>query len=258
MEHLDKRLNAFRPDLADVRLKGRVSADRFVAGVPARTGDNVASIHKEPRANSTQINQALPGELLSVFEDKDGWSWVQMAADSYVGYVRSQMLAAEIAPVTHVVAVASTHAYPEPNIKSQPALWFPMLSELAVIGEEDKFLKLAGGRFVLRDHLRPVATHETDPAAVAERFLHVPYYWGGKTQSGLDCSGLIQISMRACGLLAPRDSDMQEQGLGRALPERGINELRRNDLVFWKGHVGIMADEDMLLHANGHHMMTVK
>jgi cell wall-associated NlpC family hydrolase len=258
MNDLDKRLNAFRPDLADARLQGRVTADRFVAGLPGQMNDVVASIHKEPSESAMQISQALPGELLSVFEQKDGWSWVQMAADGYVGYIRSGAVLHGGTPSTHVVHVPSTHSYPEPSIKSQPAHWLPMLSEIRATGDDGNFLILANGRYVVKQHARPIDVHDEDPAAVAERFLHVPYYWGGKTQAGLDCSGLVQIALRACGIAAPRDSDMQEQTLGRALPERGSNHLRRNDLVFWKGHVGIMVDEQMLLHANGHHMMTVK
>ena len=94
--------------------------------------------------------------------------------------------------------------------------------------------------------------------SVAEKFLDVPYYWGGKTAQGLDCSGLVQTSLEVCGISSPRDTDMQEMQLGKKLMVNDLDGLRRGDLVFWKGHVGIMTDQKTLLHANGHHMMTVK
>jgi cell wall-associated NlpC family hydrolase len=108
-------------------------------------------------------------------------------------------------------------------------------------------------------HLAPVGAYESDWVAVAERFLGVPYLWGGKTSLGIDCSGLVQVSLQACGIVAPRDSDMQEAALGTPLAKDGAlpSSLRRGDLVFWPGHVGIMRDAESLLHATAHAMQVI-
>jgi cell wall-associated NlpC family hydrolase len=108
--------------------------------------------------------------------------------------------------------------------------------------------------FVVEQHLEPLAAVAPDFVAVAERFLCAPYLWGGKSVAGIDCSGLVQVACTMAGIAAPRDTDMQERELGTRLA--GIEALARGDLVFWKGHVGIMLDGARLLHANAHHMMT--
>ena len=101
--------------------------------------------------------------------------------------------------------------------------------------------------------LRRSTDNETDFVAVAERFLGTPYLWGGKTALGLDCSGLVQVALTACGVSCPRDSDMQEEALGTAVAA-DPSALLRGDLIFWKGHVAIVRGPDSLLHANAHHM----
>jgi cell wall-associated NlpC family hydrolase len=132
-----------------------------------------------------------------------------------------------------------------------------MTARIAVIGEDGDYLRMHDGRFVFASHAKPCASVESDFVAVAERFLHVPYLWGGKSAAGLDCSGLLQVALQAAGRGCPRDTDMQEEALGHGLDKTDLNTLARGDLIFWNGHVGIMRDERNLLHANGHHMMVV-
>jgi cell wall-associated NlpC family hydrolase len=258
MRQLDKRLNVFRPDLADSRLQGKFAAERFVEGRATRVGVAVASVHREPHFDAMQITQALPGEDVIVFEENNGWAWVQLADDGYVGYLKADHLTNAVAPATHKIAVPSSFLFAAPDIKAQPARSIPMLAKLTAVGEDDRFLKLSNGLFALKDHTSPVAVFESDPSAVALRFLNAPYYWGGKTAAGLDCSGLVQLALMACGINAPRDSDMLESAVGEPLPDIDTSKLQRNDLVFWKGHVGIMTDSATLLHANGHFMLTVE
>jgi cell wall-associated NlpC family hydrolase len=249
---LDTRLFAARPDLADIRLQGRYDAKHFVEGMPAQCAVPVAGVFRSRSDDAMQLTQMLLGETLRVFERVGDWAWVQLDDDGYVGYVRSAALDNAITRPTHRVTVPLAHLYPEPNIKTQPAIAVTLNAALTITGTSGDFHTLASGQYIYAVHASTAVA--SDFVALAEQFLHTPYLWGGKTVLGIDCSGLVQTALQACGIGAPRDSDMQEQGLGNDVSGE---KRKRGDLVFWKGHVGIMQDAKTLLHANGHHMMVV-
>ena len=257
MIKLDPRLHAHRPDLADAALAGKVEAERFVEPRLMQVIEPVVTVHKAPRFDAMQLTQALFGETVKLFHEEEGWAWVQLAKDGYVGYVNGNALSPHVAAPTHRVAVPSTFMYPDANLKTLPAIHLTLNAQVAVVAENGTYSQLSNGRFVFTAHLKHVDEVEPDFVAVAEMFRHVPYYWGGKSVQGLDCSGLVQLSLEACGMKALRDSDMQEATLGARLMVNDLDGLKRGDLVFWNGHVGIMTDEKTLLHANGHHMMVV-
>ncbi|MFL5259817.1 MAG: NlpC/P60 family protein [Hyphomicrobiales bacterium] len=253
MSTLDSRLHAFRADLADSRLQGVIDAARFCEGEIREVSIPIASVRRGPVPDAMQTTQALLGERCRVFEVSEGWAWVQLEADGYVGYIAESALGAA-GEATHRVSVPMTFIYPAPDIKSQPVTPAPMAARLAVRSAEGKFARLASG-FILMRHIAPIDSVESDFVSVAELFRHAPYLWGGKSVAGLDCSGLVQVALASAGIPCPRDTDMQEKALGT--PVASGEKLRRGDLVFWNGHVGIMTSATDLLHANGHHMLTV-
>ena len=258
MPDLDHRLHAYRPDLADIKLRGRLDAKRFVEGVGMEVVVPVTSIHREASSTAMQTTQALFGERLMAFEIAGDWIWCQLERDGYVGYIAKAAVSNDLTNPTHRVSVPSTFLYPLPDIKSQAPVNLPMNAKLQIVASDEKFSKLSNGKFVFTNHVRLLNEFEPDFVSVAEKFLGVPYYWGGKTAQGLDCSGLLQTSLEVCGISSPRDTDMQETQLGQNLMINDLDSLRRGDLVFWKGHVGIMTEQKTLLHANGYHMLTVK
>jgi cell wall-associated NlpC family hydrolase len=254
MMNFDPRLNAIRSDLVDARLGVAAGDARRVEGIVKEVAAPLLSLHREPRFDARLDTQALMGERVRVFDMQEGWAWLQLESDGYVGYAAQDDLIAAGSAATHRIAVPSTFMFPAPDIKSQPTVTLTLNATLRVLRQDERFAHLANGRFVVASHLRPVSEVEADFVAVAEAYRHVPYLWGGKSVLGLDCSGLVQLSLQAAGRSSPRDSDMQEKELGRPLPKDDLGALQRGDLVFWDGHVGIMSDQRMLLHANGHFM----
>lgn len=256
---LDRRLTPARPDLAARHLDGQVEALAFADPVPMRVVAPFAPLRREPRPDAALDTQALAGEQVRVYEQHEGWAWGQLVGDSYVGYLPDDALAGDAAVPTHRVRALRTFVYPGPSIKLPPLEALSLGATLAVTGENGDFLVTERGGHVFKPHLCARDVHEPDFVAVAERFLEVPYLWGGKTSLGLDCSALTQLSLAAAGIAAPRDSDLQEKRLGEALAfDDGLAGLKRGDLVFWKGHVGIMTDPETLLHATAFSMSVIR
>jgi cell wall-associated NlpC family hydrolase len=242
MMTLDPRLHALRDGV------------EMLDGAARQVASPIANVHRAPLADAMQLTQALMGERVTVFETRDGWAWVKLARDGYVGFIEVRYLTEALTDATHRVCVPQTYFYAGPSIKTQPVVTLTMNALVTIESMDEKFAKLADGRFIFARHLKPVAEVEPDFVEVAQRFLHVPYLWGGKSALGLDCSGLCQLALEAAGVPSPRDSDMQEAVVGERLMLNDLDGLRRGDLVFWDGHVGIMADDENLLHANGHFM----
>lgn len=252
---LDRRITPARSDLAAARLKGKVEASRFVEPRPMRVVAPSAPLRREPRPDAPLDTEALCGEAVDVYERFEGWAWVQLVSDGYVGYLPDDALRPDAPEPTHRVSALRTFVYPGPSMKLPPLAALSLGAGVTAVGATAEFLILADGGHIFAGHLVEAGAFEPDFVAVAERFLHVPYLWGGKTSLGLDCSGLTQLSLAAAGVSSPRDSDMLESTLGQDVAfDENLAGLRRGDLVFWKGHVGIMTDPETLLHATAYSM----
>ena len=255
---LDPRLNAFRPDLADIRLRDKVKAERYVDGKPYQMQHPLAPMKAAPQAGTSTLNELLFGETVCVFDVTDGWAWCQLDRDNYVGYVPIPALSETITETTHRVSSWGTFVYRQADIKSEPVMHIGLNALITVSENDRKMSALAGGGYVVNRHISIKTKFARDFVALAERAIGTPYLWGGRSRIGIDCSGLVQLAMQAAGLQCPRDSDMQCEMIGEdVLIPDDLTGLERGDLVFWPGHVGIMADGVMLVHANAHHMAVV-
>jgi len=218
-----------------------------------RIAAEIADLRRGPAADQPLDTQALHGETIVVFEEAGDWAWAQLDQDRYVGWIERSSLADPGPDPTHRVRAPRTFLYEEPSIKAPRFTALPMGASLRALRTQGSFTEIEAGGFVFSAHLRDIHEHERDFVAVAERFLNAPYLWGGKSWLGVDCSGLVQIALRQANLEAPRDTDMMMAELGVPLPlDRA--DLRRGDLVFWRGHVAIMQNAETLLHANATHM----
>jgi cell wall-associated NlpC family hydrolase len=251
----DPRLTPARGDLAAKYLEGKVKAARFVEGEVFEISDALAPMREGPSSDAMLSTQALKGERVTIYDRTgEGFAWGQLNGDGYVGWLPDRALAKPAAKPTHKVTALSTFAFPGPSIKLPPVATLVMGSVITVTREDGGFAVTREGWYLPRQHLGSVDRFADDFVAVAERFVGTPYLWGGKSSLGIDCSGLIQVALNAAGTGCPRDSDMQQDGLGRALDPAEMKRLQRGDLIFWKAHAAIVRDAETIVHANAHHM----
>ena len=253
----DPRLTPARGDLAAKYLEGKVKAKRFVTGEEFEIADALAPLREAPSTDAALLTQALKGDRVTIYDrNSEGFAWGQLHSDGYVGWLPDAALAKPVTAPTHKVTALRTFAFPGPSIKLPPVDTLSIGARVSVAREDGDFAVTREGWYLPRSHVGSIDAVESDFVAVAEKFVGTPYLWGGKSSLGIDCSGLVQVSLNAAGTGCPRDSDMQQDGLGRALSEAETRHLRRGDLIFWKGHVAIVRDAATIVHANAHHMAT--
>tara|TARA_R110002072_G_scaffold727_26_gene5402 strand:+ start:2218 stop:3099 length:882 start_codon:yes stop_codon:yes gene_type:complete len=258
---LDRRLFAYRDDLADARLRGQVRADRFVDGDTAELSPTVpwglAGLRPRPDERAELDSQLMAGERLRVFERRNGWAWVQSELDGYVGYLAHSLLAPPTPPPTHWLAALRSPIQPEPRLKAAPQGFYHCTTPVTLIGEKNGYGELASGGWIFLPHLREIGDWLESPVAVARKFLGAPYVWAGRSSLGLDCSALLQLSHAACGLALHRDTDQQaaDDRTGRRLP--ADSRPRAGDLIYWKGHTAIALDGERVINATAHYLQVV-
>ncbi len=253
----DPRVTPARSDLAAAHLRGRVEAEKFSEGERKRVIGSLTPVRQEPAHYAPLLTEALHGEFVRVYETTDeGWCWGQLERDGYVGWMpANDLIAAAGDAPTHRVCVPRGFIFSEADIKSAPLLALPFGAQVSVERTQQKFL-IAENGFIPAIFLKEIRERDADFVGTARRFLNAPYLWGGKSSLGIDCSGLVQVSLQAAGIECPRDSDMQAK-LGEAV-RADFSSLKRGDLVCWKGHIGIVSDPGRLLHANAFHMQVVE
>jgi len=253
----DPRTTPARPDLAAKYLEGKIQAARFVTGEEFEISDPIAPLRSAPSSDAELATQALKGERATIYDrNGEGWAWGQLSSDGYVGWLPDRALARPVGKPTHKITAIRTFAFPGPSIKLPPVETLVLGTMLTVTRQDGAFAVTREGWYLTQQHVGGIDHHAGDFVAVAERFVGTPYLWGGKSSLGIDCSGLVQIALNAAGIGCPRDSDMQQDGLGRELDPAESKKLQRGDLIFWKGHVAIARDATSIVHANAYHMAT--
>jgi cell wall-associated NlpC family hydrolase len=256
---LDPNLNPYLKDIAAIKLKGLVEADRFVEPTLYQVTGGLASLRKLGVEDGEQLSQALHGEIIEIYQEIDGFGWGQMQSDGYVGWFDMAALSSPVLPVTRKVSALRTYAYSSPSPKAAPHYLLSLGAHVCETGEtESGFVYCARAGWVYADHLAQLTDRVDDAVTTAEQFIEAPYQWGGVESLGLDCAGLIQTAYKAAGINIPRDSYMQRHIGHEVLIGPDFAGLRRGDIVCWSGHVALMLDHANMIHSNGFHLKVVR
>ncbi|HVB16883.1 MAG TPA: NlpC/P60 family protein [Stellaceae bacterium] len=254
---LDPRLNAFRTDLADERLRGVVAASRYVGGRAGRIVIGRAPMRRAPDRQAEIVTFCHYGEAVLVFDEDGGYAWCQSLFDSYVGYVAAPHIAPGGAPAaTHFIAALGAYAYEAPDLRSPAVDFLPrhaalVVTESGLATRGTAYVRLDTGVYLPGACVSSTRPHSPDIAAAAALYLGAPYLWGGRSILGIDCSGLVQCAFRDIGIAVPRDTDLQREAIGEVVVAGAAADLRRGDLLYLPGHVLIHAGEGGVIHADG-------
>ena len=248
---MDPRLTPANEIVACSSLRDKIKHSNFIEGKNYQI--NVPFVDLLSTTDGKRNRQLIYGSKVKYFGENGGWAFIQNIYDSYVGYVPQNSIVLETEK-THIVKVPLSHVFLEPNIKSRNIEILPLAAKVSGQIVENGFLETELG-WISLSQLKQKTELSKDPVEVSKLLQNAPYLWGGNTSLGIDCSGLIQISLLLCGLDCPGDSDQQMNTLGDNLDVG--SPRKKGDILFWKGHVAWAINERQILHANAYHMATV-
>ena len=248
---MDPRVTPANETVACSTLKGKIKHANFVEAKNYQV--NVPFVDLLGSPDGKRNRQLIYGSKVKYFGAAKGWAFIQNTYDNYVGYVPESTIASETQK-THIVTAPLAHVFMEPNIKSKNIEILPLAARVSGEMIGNGFLETELG-WISVSQLKRKTELSKDPVEVSKLLQNAPYLWGGNTTLGIDCSGLIQISLLLCGIDCPGDSDQQMNTLGQNI-DIG-SPRKKGDIIFWKGHVAWALNERQILHANAYHMATV-
>ncbi|WP_368933434.1 C40 family peptidase [Brevundimonas naejangsanensis] len=243
-----------RPDLAELSLEGLVRASTYRATIAHRLGMVCADILTQPYDRAEVVDQLVFGEIFDVLDSRDGFVWGRARRDGVVGWVRQTGLKPPTETITHRIRTASAPVHAEAE-GGAAIMTLPMNALVRVVEQREGRVRLDQAGWASADDLAALDQFEVNPADAAEQFIGAPHRLGGRTFEGIDCVGLAQQALYACGLAGPRYAPGLAE-IGQAVV---LDKARRGDLIVWRsddagvwgGHAGVMADNGRLIHASG-------
>ena len=212
---------------------------------------SIVNLYKNPYKNSEIVTQMIHGESFSILKKTKKWLKVKILEDGYKGYIQNKKYINYLKP-SHKIKSLKAEVYKFPN-KSNKINEVPFGSKIKVLEKKLKFLKFSKG-WISKNDVKPLSHKEKDPFRRISIFKNIKYKWGGKSFKGIDCSGLIQICLNFNNKFCPRDAKDQLKFFKKNVT---LKNIKKNDIIYWKGHVAVALNNKKLIHAYGPMKKTV-
>tara|TARA_B100000941_G_scaffold194610_1_gene140960 strand:+ start:967 stop:1710 length:744 start_codon:yes stop_codon:yes gene_type:complete len=206
----------------------------------------ISDIFKKPSNRSEIVSQMIYGENFFIIKKVNEWLKIKTKNDNYVGYIQNKNYSKQVNP-THKIISLRANIYKLPNKKKASKLKLSFNSKIKVTESKNKFFKFEKG-WIEKNQVKPVNYKDKDPFEKIQIFKNVKYKWGGKSFKGIDCSALVQICLNFNNRYCPRDTKDQVKFFKKGIR---LNNIKKNNIIFWKGHVAVALSRKKVIHAYG-------
>lgn len=211
---------------------------------------SVINLHKKPSGKSEIVTQMIYGDSFSISRKFKKWLKIKIKEDNYKGYIRNKKFSYFFKP-THKVYSLKAKIFKLPNKIKKDEISFG--SKIKVIDSNSKFFKFAKG-WISKNDVKPLSYEDKNPFKKITLFKNIKYKWGGKSFKGIDCSALVQIFLNFNNKFCPRDAKDQVKYFKKSIK---LENIKKNDIIYWKGHVAVALSKKKLIHAYGPMKKTV-
>ena len=211
----------------------------------------ITNLYKKPSIKSEIVTQMIYGDSFSISKKSKKWLKIKIKEDGYNGFIKNRKFPKFLKP-THKVNVLKSNVFKFPNEKRGIAQ-ISFGSKIRVTENGKKFLRFSKG-WIDKNDVKPIDFKETNPFRKIFIFKNIKYMWGGKSFKGIDCSALIQVFLNFNNKFCPRDAKDQVKFFKKNIK---LNKIKKNDIIYWKGHVALALSNKKLIHAYGPMKKTV-